>query len=82
MPYCEKRHAPNKPIGKACATIRSRIKRLRLERLTALDGLPSEWGEYEPSPAPYKRRTGWYWVAMTKAVSGYSHAGGAGGKYG
>jgi hypothetical protein len=41
-----------------------------------LDGLPSEWGEYEPYPSPYKRRTGWYWVAITKAVSGYSQTGG------
>jgi hypothetical protein len=33
-----------------------------------LDGLPSEWGEYEPYPPPYKRRTGWYWVADQSCV--------------
>jgi len=57
------------------------LERLRLERLTALDGLPSEWGEYEPYPLPYKRgRVGA--GLHTKAVSGYSLCRGAGGKYG
>jgi len=75
---CEKRHVPNKPIGTTCAMTHSRRKRLRLERLTALDGLPSEWGERWV----VRDAAGWRWVAITKAVSRYSPAGGAGGKCG
>jgi len=42
LAYCT-----NRFIGTICAMTRSReIKNFRLERFTALDGLPSEWGEF------------------------------------